>query len=459
MEGLFPYQTEGVLWLSTKKFGLLADEMGLGKSAQAIGACDRATKLPVLILCPAVARLNWTREWQNFSSRKLRLCVLLTTKDVKNVPSADVTICSYDLAASKKITQVLSATSFKICVLDESHYLKSRKAKRTRAVLEHIAANADHVWALSGTPAPNHPAELWPLLRFGGVYPKDYWSFVNRYCSSYETPYGTVITGGKRIPELRELMKPHLLRRKKEDVMKQLPAIHFQDVVVEPTPVSKELREIYFDGYILQPQALDRDIEKERKVAETLIGDIGMGADGVRILESLDTRLKNLRKYVGLQKVPKLIEMVKEELDNEAYGKIVIFGVHRCVVEEMRNGLREYGAVLIYGGTPPDKRDRFVKKFQEDPRCRVFVGNVLAAGTAITLTAAHQVLFAEADWVPANNQQAAMRCHRIGQTKPVTVRFAGLADSVDERIQAALKRKTRTLLELFDAPATPDFSL
>jgi SWI/SNF-related matrix-associated actin-dependent regulator of chromatin subfamily A-like protein 1 len=95
------------------------------------------------------------------------------------------------------------------------------------------------------------------------------------------------------------------------------------------------------------------------------------------------------------------------------------------------------------------------QKFQSDPKCRVFVGQVVAAGTAITLTAAHQVMFVEADWTPANNQQAAMRCHRIGQTKPVTVRFVGMANSIDERIQRVLKQKTRVLTKLFDGPEEP----
>ena len=91
-----------------------------------------------------------------------------------------------------------------------------------------------------------------------------------------------------------------------------------------------------------------------------------------------------------------------------------------------------------------------VDSFQNNKKTRVFIGNITAAGTAITLTAAHNVVFAECEWVPAMMAQAAMRCHRIGQKNPVTIRFFSLSNSIDERISEKIKRKTKELTEIFD---------
>jgi SWI/SNF-related matrix-associated actin-dependent regulator 1 of chromatin subfamily A len=97
-----------------------------------------------------------------------------------------------------------------------------------------------------------------------------------------------------------------------------------------------------------------------------------------------------------------------------------------------------------------------VDRFQNDPKCRVFVGNIQSAGTSITLTAAHQVLFVEQSFVPGDMAQAAMRCHRIGQTKPVTVRFVGLANSIDQFIAEMIRRKTAEIGALMDGLGAPE---
>lgn len=459
---LFPFQVEGTQWLSGKKFALLADEMGLGKSAQAIRAADAIQAERILVLCPAVARMNWSREFARFSKRALNCTVILAAAQSARLPSSGVTICSYDLASNKSVLRALSANRWSLCVLDEAHYLKNRMSKRTRAALGQLAPRADRVWALTGTPAPNNPSELWPLLRTFGTTKLDYWAFMRRYCVFRDTPFGVQITGGRNIPELKALIAPFMLRRKKDQVMTQLPKISFHDVVVESTPIPERDLSMYFDNYLSYPpdrrwQQFHKDVAEQHRLLGTLADDVGIkSADGVQILEALAVRVRSLRRYIGLQKVPKVLELIKSELDSGAYEKIVLFGVHKNVLTELRNGLSEYGAVLIYGGTPADKRDRMIKAFQNDPKTRVFVGQTVAAGTAITLTAAHQVGVVEADWTPANNQQAVMRVHRIGQTRPVTVRFFSIAGSIDEKIQKVLRQKTKTLTALFDEPEKID---
>lgn len=473
MVDLYDYQKEGANWLKRKRFAYLADEMGLGKTAQAIAAADLLNARPILVLCPAVARLNWQAEFEKFSTRRLNCYSILSKAGVKTLIAqpADVTICSYDLASMKDVQSVLSRGRWGACILDEAHYLKSRTAKRTRTALGVIAPRAERVWFLSGTPAPNNPSELWPALRLMGATELDFWSFARRYCVVRETPFGTQISGGRNLDELRRAMAPHILRRRKTDVLKELPPIRFDEVLIESTPIQREVFDCYFDNYYSYPSerrwpAFLEDIARQSQQLEALrasglLGDGGNLAPdtAASALALLEPKVRSLRRYVGLQKVPKALELIRGELEAGAYDKIVVFAVHKDVLCELENGLRDYGAVKIYGGTAPRRRAKYISRFQEDPTCRVFLGQVVAAGTAITLTAAHQVLFVEADWTPANNQQAAMRVHRVGQTKPVTVRFAAMANSIDQRITRVLKQKTRVLVELFDeANQLPEIS-
>ena len=120
------------------------------------------------------------------------------------------------------------------------------------------------------------------------------------------------------------------------------------------------------------------------------------------------------------------------------------------MIKWLQHLLRPYGVVTLFGETPAEKRQKHIDKFQRNPKCRVFIGQIVAAGTGITLTAASEVMFVEASWNPAENAQAAMRAHRIGQTRPVRVRFMGLANSIDEKIQTVLRAKAKAIAEILD---------
>lgn len=436
--------------------------MGLGKSAQVIEAADRLKAAPILILGPAVGRIQFAREFEKFSTRTLNICVVLTAANSKQAQNADVVICSYDLAMRADVFSVLSSRRWTLLALDEVHFLKAVGARRTNAVFgaDGLIHKADRVWCMSGTPAPLHPGELWVMLYCLGATKLDFGAFQERYTTGVDLQvrpgvWQRKVTGGRNAPELRAVLAPFMLRRKKEDVMPDLPAIRFNDVAVEPAPVDNFKWSTHFDNYLSYgPRGravFQEDMAKAERVLTTLIGDVGMGEPGRKVLEGLAGKpeIKSLRRWVGLQKVGSVIELVAAELEANAYDKIVLFGVHRDVIEELEAGLKKYGAVKIYGGTPAHKRDRAVKKFQTEKRTRVFIGQVQAAGTAITLTAACEIAMVECDWTPGNNAQAIMRVHRIGQTRKVNCRFFGMA-GFDEKIMRVLKQRARTLTEVFD---------
>jgi SWI/SNF-related matrix-associated actin-dependent regulator 1 of chromatin subfamily A len=164
----------------------------------------------------------------------------------------------------------------------------------------------------------------------------------------------------------------------------------------------------------------------------------------------LPVNVSALWRTLGEFKVEPAIEWITEFLDNNPDRKLVVFAHHRAVITALHIGLARYSPCVIDGSTPPARRAEEVDLFQLNPLARLFIGQTIAAGTSITLTAASDVLMVEQEWTPADNYQAISRVHRIGQTEPVTVYHAYAAGTVDERIAARAKRKTADFNDLIE---------
>lgn len=351
---------------------------------------------------------------------------------------ADVTIASYDFAARRPEEL---AGAYDVLILDESHYLKNHKSKRTKAVfgpkcdkVGGIAENADRVICLSGTPAPNDPSELYPCARALAPDLLDkrqhsYWGFVNKYCRTRDTGFGLQITGGKNMGDLRERLEPFILRRKKSDVLPDLPPLRLETLFLDGV-LSREL------------SVLSAEIsgQIEQAIAER----------GIEGLQAIAPHVAKLRRLTGILKVAGVVETVKNEVPHD--GKIVLFAYHTGVIEQLEAELIEagFGVVVVDGACPAGFRSSRVERFQSDPGIQVFIGQLTAAGTGLTLTAASECVIVESSWVPAENEQAAMRIHRIGQRNACRVRFATLADSLDEKINRAVMRKAADIAQLFN---------
>ena len=444
-ETLFPYQTEGASWLAATPQALLADEMGLGKSAQVVTACDLINASNILVICPAAVRINWTREFERFSPRA-RPCTVLATG--KTAPAPGVNVISYDLlAVNAGLRKRLMSTPWDVLIIDEAQYCKERTAKRTKAIYGHnkhpgLMHSAQRTWRLTGTPAPNNASELFTHLKSAGLELRPYWDFVFDFCTGFDGDYGYKITGHQNTTRLKELLNPFMLRRKKSEVLTQLPPLFTQHVTVERSraPGSE-------DKNVAALASLDHELKIRLNAVQS-----GPNSDEecLNLLGKASQSTATLRRHLGLAKLPSVLEIVEEELSSGAVNKIILFAIHTQVVDQAHAALKHYGAVTLNGGTPTAQRQRNIDAFQNDPQCRVFIGNILAAGTGINLTAAHEVAFIEADWVPANNTQAAMRAHRLGQVSPVRVRFFSCAGSVDETITRVLAHKTREIAKIID---------
>lgn len=403
MSELFAYQATGAAWLAAKSRGLLADEPGLGKTAQAIVAADAALADKVCVLCPASVVANWRREIERWS-----------------LGLWDYTVLSYDAATRRGLPV---ADTY---ILDEAHYLKSLSAKRTKVCLGPTSPlhDAARVWALSGTPAPNHVGELYAWLAFFKAHEGlSYRKFLDRYTNWKMTDFGPKIWGNKKdaMPALKAILEGVMLRRLKRDVAQDLPAVRWGDISLAGNVGS-------FDNHLAN---------------DILISDT---------LPSEDEHIASLRRAVGDAKAPALASYLADELESSG-EKIVVFAWHKSVLDALEAALAKFGVVRIDGATPAAKRQGIVDRFQGDAGCRVFLGQIIAAGTGITLTAASNLIFAEMSWTPGDNAQAAMRVHRIGQTQPVLIRTATLRGSIDEAVNAVLARKTRALDQLYEKEA------
>ena len=429
--------------------------MGIGKSAQAIAACDIIGAVDVLVICRAVARENWRNEFEKFSQTKRSFNIIFSGSDSVGVLRG-VTVCSYET-----VHAVLSDRDrvFDCVIIDESHYVKEPNAKRTRDVLGKTGAihRGKKTFLLTGTPTPNHAGELWTTLYSFGRTRLNYDQFVERYCRVRDTSYGRQILGTDvsqdKIAELRDMLAPISLRRTKEDVNLELPPITYGDIVVKPGKVDLLMCHSFRKWVVPKDCTADllKILEQELGVINGIVNG-GFTDLAMKALEANAKSIMTLRRYNSMQKVEPVVEMIAEELDNGAYKKIVIFAIHRDTIVTLQERLgKKYGAVLVFGGSKPSRIADRIAAFQDpNSKCRVFIAQIQTAGTSLTLTAADQVLFVDQDFVPGNNSQAAARCHRIGQTKPVTVRFVALADSIDQHIAGILRRKTSEIGVLMD---------
>lgn len=423
MSNLYPYQKTGVDFLRQRGFAMLGDDPGLGKSAQALLAASRFDR-NILILCPAIGVPAWEAQIKKWVPG----------------PQSFIRVETYDrlaLKANDKLREELRKyVSGGVLILDEAHYLKNPSSNRTQYVYGvssrkkgvGLADFAMRVWALSGTFAPNHAGELYPHLRVAGETTLSRIEFEDKYCIVQETTYGRSIRGTKKdmIPELREMLRGIYLRRRKTEVLKDLPPLDFVTVDLSAPP----------DKSSAEKMALD-DLARNMP-------------DDDAFMERLSSNLSNpivadTRREFGLAKVGVCIEWIEAQ----GFAKVIVFAHHRDVLDALSTGLAEYNPVRIDGSTSQSDRAAAVLKFQNDPNCGVFIGQIQAAGTAITLTAAKDVVIVEPSYVPAENYQAACRAHRIGQTDGVLCRFMS-AGGIDHRIARILARKSRGIAAIFE---------
>jgi SNF2 family DNA or RNA helicase len=291
---------------------------------------------------------------------------------------------------------------------------------------------------------PNNPAELWIHLKVFGLTKLTYYQFVREYC---EMVYGwregdpLQIAGAKKpaLPKLQKLLEPFMLRRLAKDVLGQQPPM-LSDVIVEAGK---------WDLTEEEQATVLKETDHFQHILPSFENGLVNDAT-VALLEGLANSVATLRRYNGCQKIEPVADLVSIELENGNYDKVVLFCIHRDVVAGLKTRLAKWKPVTITGATLPAARQKIIDEFTNNPRRKIFIGNIRAAGTAINLSVARHIYMVEQEWVPGDNQQAIARCSGITQKEPVFVRCVSIAGSIDEKVSAILRRKTQDIIALMD---------
>jgi SNF2 family DNA or RNA helicase len=425
-KGLFTYQRAAVEFLAARQVAFLCDAMGLGKSAQAIRAADLIGALRLLIICPAIARTNWKRELAKFGLLPRKVQVITCAAETVD-SDADVVVVSYDLAATPAIWRQLLRLRFDILIADEAHALKSRTARRTGAVYGGrcdgeggLIGRAQRVWLLTGTPMPNHAGEVWTHLNAllpgtitAGPRRLTHPEFLERYCVIRPTQYGPRVVGNRNVVELRHLLQPHALRRRAENVLRDLPTIRFTTAVVDPGEALADLEA----AEAVPELALLRSVLDAANAKTEIKADAADERDVLieRVLKAESIALARLRRLTGVAKATAAVRLLRDELANGVLEKMVVFAHHREVLRTLAAGLARFGVVSVDGDTSPRRRQQAIDCFQNDPSSRVFLGQITPPTTcrrpsAATASARPGRCWSASSASPARSMRRSPRC-------------------------------------------------
>ena len=415
------HQKEAVQKLVENKKFILADDMGLGKTTSTIIAALESGSKKVLIICPATLKINWKREIENYSDKSIYIA------ESKNFSTeADFVIINYDIIKNfhdpkkKDDSQVLAA-NFDLVIVDEAHYIKNATAQRTKLIND-IVKKTERLWLLTGTPMTSRPIDYFNLLSLiDSPVAKNWMAYAIRYCSGYQFNVGGRkvwnVTGASNLEELRDRTVGLTLRRLKENVL-DLP-----DKIITPVYLrlkSKEYENVmgeYYDWY-------DKNPEESKSLTVQF------------------TKLTKVRQIIADEKIAQTIELAENILEQDK--KVIIF----CNFTDSLNKIAEHfgkTAVKLDGSMSKPERQNSVDQFQDNPKVKVFVGNIKAAGVGITLTSAEAVIMNDLSFLPSDHAQAEDRAYRYGQKNNVLVYYPIFENTIEGIIYDILNNKKQVI--------------
>lgn len=445
-EGLVykPFQCSGVEALTRMKRAILADQMRLGKTIQAIGWVNvwldeqRAEHghPKVLVIPPAYLKLNWAKEMSKWFIVPMRLNIITGKSEHTEPGHNDVTIINYDILKAHKADVLPVRWDF--IFIDEAHYLKNKKTQRFQHCEEIINHNPQaHVALITGTPFVNFPIELFQLLTL--VMPETYnaktfFRYAKRYCNATQkevvigwdrikrqkiTRMVWDMKGSSNLSELQnELRATCMIRRMRKDVLTE-------------GGKKRQLIMISRDGQKAEPLAVQFAEAKIARDTATTKEEYEAAAARMDRCKVSFVEMSALRREIGLAKVEYAVEYIKNALDEDPEEKVVVFGWHQEVIDQVEKELSEYGVVKVTGATPLPKRDEYRHQFMTNPKIRVFDGNMQAAGVGINLSKANLAVFVEEDYVPGNVDQAEDRIIDMEKTEPCFIVHFGIDGTLD----------------------------
>lgn len=464
----YQHQVEGVMYGLDNDSFLLGDDQGLGKTKQIIdiALCRKAKEdmKHCLIICGINGtKYNWADEVKIHSNEDAWVLGTRYTKrapiriveggtkekleDLNNVPSQFFWITNIETLRggsykegkgknaktrypiAERIQELIDDGTIGMIAFDEAHKAKNPDSQQGRALL---SIKAPHPIPMSGTFLLNNPLDLYLPLKWAGFETHSFYQYRNHYCVMGGFG-GREVIGYKNLDELRTIMSKVMLRRTKGDVLDLPPKVHVNEYV-EMTPEQKKL---YKD---VREQIRD-NVDKIKLHPDPL---------------SEMLRLRQVTGYPGVlsttiaesAKMDRLEEMVDEIAS--VGEKCIVFSQWSSMTNVIKNKLKRFNPAYITGEVKSEERMDEIKRFQNDPDCKVIIGTIGAMGTGLTLTAASTVIFLDEPWNRALKDQAEDRAHRIGTRGTVRVVTLVTKDSVDEGIYNLVQKKGRMADLLID---------
>lgn len=454
---LFEFQKEGVRkMLNMESNILLADSMGLGKTPQgSMYLRYKENSLPAIIICPASLKLNWQKEIKHWAGLKSYVIngktpEYLSEEFIKKYP---VWIINYDILGSenkdekleeqkrkeyckendlkykKKTLKVygwcdtIIEKNFKTIICDEAQALGESTTIRTRAVSQICEGlPKSKKIMISGTPYETRTSQFYSLLHI--IDPEEFnneWKYKYRYCDPVKTFFGWKFDGLSNAEELHNRISKFMIRRLKEDVLKDLPP-KIRSVI--PLQITDNERKIYIET--------DKELEDAIMNKET----------------NILSKMAKLKQVAFQVKKNSAIQFIKDYIEN--VGKLVVFIWH---IESYNILMKEFEkiAVGINGGVSIQDRNKAVDEFQNNPKIKLFVGQIKSAGTGLTLTASSCTVFLEFGMTAPQHLQAEDRVHRIGQkADSVLAQYLILEDSIEQDCMNTLNKRAKHLEAVLD---------
>lgn len=432
---LMPFQIEGVKFAENAGGRvLIADEQGLGKTVQDLAFLGLHPEcFPVVHVTKTslTTQMFWEiKRWlENLLGRPPLVQVIKSGKEMA-LPGFDFYVVSYDMLKNESL---FNLASYKTVVFDECQAIKNHESGRAKAA-QKVAARAEFIIGLSGTPIKNNAGEYFTILNI--LKPERFHNFawfLNTFCDTHAGAYQTKV-GGLKNPELfRSMTEDFIIRRTQEEVLPDLPKMSRRFHHVELNPK-------FNPAYANALKELDDLIYGEDEVDNTAIIAI----------------MTKLRHITGMSKVLECVDYVEDHL-NSTGRKLTIFLHHHDVANlleiKINQLLAEMGmkpVLSLSSSLDGDARAEMVRKFKEEDDRLVMIASTLASGEGLNLQFCNDAIMLERQWNPANEEQAEKRFHRIGQLKPVSIIYMLASETIDEFFTELVEQKRAIVANTLD---------
>jgi superfamily II DNA or RNA helicase len=436
---LLPYQLDGIAFAAGAGRAILADEMGLGKTIQGVGVAEYLAQeegiRKVLVICPASLKSQWRNEIHKFCDRDVQLIAGATAeRGGQYANDCFFTVCNYEQVLRDLLA--IDRTAWDFIILDEGQRIKNWESKTSRVVK---CLRSKFALVLTGTPLENRLDDLYSVVQFvddrrlGPGF-----RFFNRHRIIDEK--GKVL-GYKNLGELRETLKPILLRRTRDSVQLELPPRTVE--IVRITPTQEQL--VVHNSHM----QVIASITRKKFLTEMDLLRLQKALLMCRMAAN-STYLLNKETPAYSSKLERLDELFAEVF-GETGRKVVLFSEWTTMLDQIEPLLQKHGAqfVRLDGSVPPKQREELVHRFQNNAQCAMFL-TTNAGSLGLNLQAANTVINVDLPWNPAVLEQRIARAHRMGQQQSVQVFVLVTEQTIEENLLATIAAKKDLALAALD---------